>query len=163
MEMIISIFAAFIALVSLVITQLHRKRLLEMSFRMKLTPEFEGKLGERGFKQVFRFYGIKLKDAGKDDVTKGQIAYLVMAVNSIILWCYSANKKTMRSVKVFRKYLCKNNYFRLTFKNENTRKAWKYARHFITVIPRSSIDSYLKKFYPQEKYEEVEMLPKYSD
>jgi hypothetical protein len=112
---------------------------------MQLVPEFEGKLAD--WPDALEFYGVDLESAREDSISPQQIAYLVLAVDSQILYCETQGKDL---AKHFRRY----DYAGRLFSYTRTRAAWTYARRCVSDKYRKQIDSFLVERYG-DSYEQL--------
>jgi hypothetical protein len=148
---LISILALVFSIIAFIITFIYNRELAkknmrhrEAIFHMERNAEFEGKLAE--WPEAFKFYGIDLHMAEKDDISKEQITFLIMSINALSSICQAKGESIYEQIK-------NSDYRKRMFSQKETRKAWKYARECFTEYSRRDIDRYLKETYPDESDE----------
>jgi len=135
---IIAVLALVFSIVSFTLGWLSTRQRQRAAFSMQLVPQFEGKLAD--WPDAFEFYGVDLKKAKQENISAQQIAYLIMALDSHILFC-EAHSMNLSD------HLNNYDYARRLFSYPRTRTAWKYARRCISDKHRREIDNYLKNKY----------------
>ncbi len=135
---ILSVIAVVIAIISIIYNiVIHRKniRMQEAVFHVERNVHFEGKLSE--WPEAFEFYGVDLEKAKKEEITKEQITFMVLSMNSLI------SVATFRGITL-KKELETNTYRKGMFSNEKTRKAWNYAKNCFGEETGKTVDEYIK-------------------
>ncbi len=112
-------------------------RLERAVFYLERNSSFEGKLFE--CPEALALMGVDLEEAEREGVSPSLIAYMVMNMNAAISYCTATGRKLEDHIRDSR-------YRRRLFKQDISRRTWKYARLF-SVDAFEKIDIYLKEEY----------------
>ncbi len=152
MTEIISVCAIICSIVTFIIVFRRDKYVMSQNielqraiFYMERNVHFEGRLAE--WPEAFRLLGINLDEVKADGISKEEITFLILSVNSL------ASIASIKNISVYEE-IKNNSYRKRMFTQKATHKAWKYARRFYGESYQG-IDKYLKEEYGLE-YEPLE-------
>ena len=142
-----SLLAVGVSVTAFVITYSNNRKLASRNtvlqgavFHMDRNALFEGRLSD--WPEAFQLHGIDLEKAEKEGVTKEQITYLILSINSLSSVCEIEEHSVYDQLQ-------HNNYRRRMFEHKITRKAWRYARRLSTSNYKH-VDRFLSETYGEE-------------
>ncbi|MBN2812968.1 MAG: hypothetical protein JXQ80_02765 [Bacteroidales bacterium] len=95
---------------------------------------FEGKLAD--WPDAFIIHGINIEAAKAEGITAKQIAYLILSINALAVYCRA------NSIGIYEQIIV-SDYRQRMFAQPHTQLVWRYARFCIPMDIAKSIDRYL--------------------
>ena len=111
------------------------EQLNSATFFLSRNEIFEGKLFDHP--DCLKLYGIDLDEVHRDGISHQQIAYLVQGFNIV------AALKKSGDITSYEDYIDNNEYLKFMFSQEQTIKAWKYAKVLVNADVKTIIDERL--------------------
>ena len=137
----LSIFISILALIVVFVISHRDQRRQRAIFHLERNLTFEGKLSE--WSDAFKFYGIDLEEAKKKGISKEQITFLILSINTLSTIAQYEGKSVEEE-------LLGNKYRGRMFSEKSTRMAWEYARKFFSDKTIDSIDRFIDMNKPKD-------------
>lgn len=144
----IAAFSLLFSVTTFFLSTRQQKRLAEAHdklekamFDIERDTKYEARLAE--WPAAFKFHGIDLEAAKREDLTPEQITYLIVSIGAMVSYCSARNCD-------LRQHLETSDYRRRMFAQPYTRRAWKYARLCIDRESAKVIDAYLREKHAAE-------------
>jgi len=131
---IISSFAVTFSIFSFLLSYRYQKHMQQGAFYFDRNIMVEGML--KDIPEALSLYGINIKEAEKNGISNGQIAYLISSLNAMIGFCKAENI-------TIKDHLQCSDYRKNMFDQASTLNTWDYARFVFSEETREAIDNYL--------------------
>ena len=135
----ISIAIAAFIVSCLALKERRREYSLEFAkYIIDMNITIEQKLAEEDWESVFELYGIDLKQAKQEGVTKHQILYLNMCLSS------QSSRAQALGLTVY-EYIDQTYWRQRMLEQDITRKTWKYVRHMFGAFTVDDVDKWYQR------------------